>query len=49
MLPDLIAKYARPVPRYTSYPTAPHFTDAVDATAYKSWLEALPGEANLSL
>ncbi|WP_457654331.1 oxygen-independent coproporphyrinogen III oxidase [Rhodocaloribacter sp.] len=26
---DLIRKYDRPGPRYTSYPTAPHFTEAV--------------------
>lgn len=26
---DLIKKYDRPGPRYTSYPTAPHFTEAV--------------------
>jgi oxygen-independent coproporphyrinogen-3 oxidase len=25
---DLVRKYDRPGPRYTSYPTAPHFTDA---------------------
>ncbi|MFQ5508406.1 MAG: oxygen-independent coproporphyrinogen III oxidase [Leptospirillia bacterium] len=30
----LIAKYDRPGPRYTSYPTAPHFSDAFDADAY---------------
>ncbi len=27
-LPDLIAKYDQRVPRYTSYPTAPHFSAA---------------------
>ena len=42
---DLIAKYDRPVPRYTSYPTAPHFGPAVDAACYRRWLEELdPGE-----
>jgi oxygen-independent coproporphyrinogen-3 oxidase len=39
----------RNVPRYTSYPTAPHFTAAVGADIYKSWLEQLPAAANLSL
>ncbi len=37
------------VPRYTSYPTAPHFTGAVTAGTYGSWLAALPREATLSL
>jgi len=36
-------------PRYTSYPTAPHFSGAVDADVYRGWLEALPAEAPLSL
>ena len=37
------------IPRYTSYPTAPHFSAAVGATSYRSWLSALPDEARLSL
>lgn len=37
------------VPRYTSYPTAPHFTPAVGAELYAGWLEALPETAGLSL
>lgn len=28
------------VPRYTSYPTAPHFGPGVDAAAYAGWLDA---------
>ena len=40
--PDLLA---RPVPRYTSYPTAPHFHDGVDSATYGRWLRALkPGQ-----
>ena len=39
----------RNVPRYTSYPTAPHFTPSVGADIYASWLEALGGNAPLSL
>ena len=39
----------RAVPRYTSYPTAPNFSPAVDADVYRSWLGGLPGEASLSL
>jgi oxygen-independent coproporphyrinogen-3 oxidase len=36
---DLIARYSAPVPRYTSYPTAPHFHTGVDETDYRRWLE----------
>ncbi len=37
------------VPRYTSYPTAPNFSSAVDADVYRSWLGGLRDEATLSL
>ncbi|MDO8533440.1 MAG: oxygen-independent coproporphyrinogen III oxidase [Xanthobacteraceae bacterium] len=37
------------VPRYTSYPTAPHFSSVVGAQTYASWLSSLPPEAMLSL
>jgi oxygen-independent coproporphyrinogen-3 oxidase len=37
------------VPRYTSYPTAPHFTQAVTADDYTDWLSMLPATATLSL
>jgi oxygen-independent coproporphyrinogen-3 oxidase len=36
-------------PRYTSYPTAPHFGAGVDGAVYRGWLAALPAEAPLSL
>jgi oxygen-independent coproporphyrinogen-3 oxidase len=49
MLDDLVARYSRPVPRYTSYPTAPHFHDGVTEQTYRDWLAALPAEAALSL
>lgn len=39
----------RNVPRYTSYPTAPHFTAAVTASVYRQWLGELPSDATLSL
>ncbi|MGN6572604.1 MAG: oxygen-independent coproporphyrinogen III oxidase [Pseudolabrys sp.] len=39
----------RNVPRYTSYPTAPHFSAAVTPALYRQWLEALPRTASLSL
>jgi len=37
------------VPRYTSYPTAPHFTAAIGPDTYAQWLAALPEAATLSL
>jgi oxygen-independent coproporphyrinogen-3 oxidase len=39
----------RSVPRYTSYPTAPHFTPEIGPDRYSSWLAALPSQATLSL
>ena len=45
----LLDKYDRQVPRYTSYPTAPHFSDAVDSEAYVAWLRDLPAGDALSL
>ncbi len=49
MRPDLAAKYDLRVPRYTSYPTAPHFSPAVGAERYGRWLSELPPDAPLSL
>ena len=37
------------MPRYTSYPTAPHFEALEDAGVYRGWLESLPDDAALSL
>ena len=37
------------VPRYTSYPTAPHFSHAVQGPLYQSWLETLPAQTPISL
>ncbi|WP_205421061.1 oxygen-independent coproporphyrinogen III oxidase [Sphingomonas mesophila] len=43
LTPELLARYGDAcIPRYTSYPTAPHFSDAVGAGDYRSWLEDLP-------
>jgi oxygen-independent coproporphyrinogen-3 oxidase len=39
----------RNVPRYTSYPTAPHFSAAVGPPTYATWLAELPDTATLSL
>ncbi len=48
-LADLIATYDQRVPRYTSYPTAPHFSVGVDGATYAAWLRALPADTPLSL
>lgn len=44
----LLARYGQPVPRYTSYPTAPHFSPAVDGSTYAGWLAAVPQGARVS-
>lgn len=37
------------VPRYTSYPTAPHFHAGVDAATTEGWLDAVPEGESVSL
>jgi oxygen-independent coproporphyrinogen-3 oxidase len=49
MTPELIARYDQRVPRYTSYPTAPHFKPEVDATTYAKWLSELSPRTAISL
>ncbi len=49
MRADLAAKYDLRVPRYTSYPTAPHFGPGVGAERYGRWLGELPSDMPLSL
>ncbi|MBU8543253.1 MULTISPECIES: oxygen-independent coproporphyrinogen III oxidase [Roseomonadaceae] len=44
-----LALAERAVPRYTSYPTAPHFHAGIGATQQAEWLGALVPEATLSL
>lgn len=46
---DITRLTAKPVPRYTSYPTAPHFHAGIQAEQYGQWLENLPESADLSL
>ena len=46
---QLIAKYSGPVPRYTSYPTAPQFNDGVGEADYRAWLAQIPQDRPLSL
>ncbi len=37
------------VPRYTSYPTAPHFSNDVDAGKFANWIKAIPQGDQISL
>ncbi|HWT99435.1 MAG TPA: oxygen-independent coproporphyrinogen III oxidase [Terriglobales bacterium] len=46
---SLIAKYDRPVPRYTSYPTAPHFHAGIGPADYVRWLQECDAGQPLSL
>jgi oxygen-independent coproporphyrinogen-3 oxidase len=46
---ELVKRYASPVPRYTSYPTAPHFSPDIGPDTYAAWLAELPARARLSL
>jgi oxygen-independent coproporphyrinogen III oxidase len=43
------ARLNRPVPRYTSYPTAPHFHAGVGARDYRRWLTELDSSEPLSI
>ncbi|MCX7382984.1 MAG: oxygen-independent coproporphyrinogen III oxidase [Alphaproteobacteria bacterium] len=45
---DLLPHYDVAVPRYTSYPTAPHFSPGIGTDAYAAWLRDLP-DAPVSL
>lgn len=50
MTPETLARYAdRPLPRYTSYPTAPHFAAGMTPELYAGWLEMLPPHRPVSL
>jgi oxygen-independent coproporphyrinogen-3 oxidase len=48
MLP-IAEMFSAKVPRYTSYPTAPHFHTGIDAAVYGQWLSAIPPDRPLSL
>jgi oxygen-independent coproporphyrinogen III oxidase len=37
------------LPRYTSYPTAPHFSPAVNENSYRDWLESIGPRRSMSL
>ncbi len=49
MKPEFVKKFAAPVPRYTSYPTAPHFSSEIGVSEYARWLTAIPAGGKLSL
>ena len=47
---DIIARFeGQRAPRYTSYPTAPHFTDRIADADYRRLLAGLPADTTLSL
>jgi oxygen-independent coproporphyrinogen III oxidase len=45
----LLQKFSGAVPRYTSYPTAPHFHEGIGNGVYRQWLRALGDGQTLSL
>lgn len=45
----MLSPAAETAPRYTSYPTAPHFHAGVDAAVARQWLHAVPRGEKLSL
>lgn len=47
--PELLQRYDRPGPRYTSYPTAVEFSEDFDPQEYADRLGGLPGEQPVSL
>ena len=49
MDPHLLSLAERQAPSFTRYPTAPHFGPEVYAEIYRSWLRALPANADLSV
>ncbi len=48
-IPSNLVLAEKSVPRYTSYPTAPHFSADVGTQTYEAWLAALPVTTRLSL
>ena len=48
--PDCLARYGgAAVPRYTSYPTAPHFSEEVGEADYRAWLAQADPATDLSV
>ncbi|KUF12612.1 oxygen-independent coproporphyrinogen III oxidase [Pseudoponticoccus marisrubri] len=46
---DRLGLFDAKVPRYTSYPTAPHFAGDVGPRGFAEWIEALPEDGHISL
>lgn len=46
---DLVHRYGGNLPRYTSYPTAASFSEAVGPAQAEGWLRALPAQQPVSL
>ena len=49
MQDTLVERLSAPVPRYTSYPTAPHFNESIGSDTYAEWLGTLGRQNRLSL
>ncbi|MCP1835204.1 oxygen-independent coproporphyrinogen-3 oxidase [Bradyrhizobium sp. USDA 4532] len=50
MRPDLARSYGQHrLPRYTSYPSAPHFSSSVREFDYQAWLKSLDGQRSASI
>jgi len=49
MQKEFVQKHGGPAPRYTSYPTAPHFHSEIDGDVYARWLRQLTPGQTLSL
>jgi oxygen-independent coproporphyrinogen III oxidase len=49
MRPETVVRHNQRIPRYTSYPTAPHFGPDVDDAVYGSWLRDLAGRNRASV
>ncbi len=47
--PNVSELFAASVPRYTSYPTAPHFHAGITSTTYFGWLSSLPEGEPISI
>ncbi len=48
-LHDALLRENHKVPRYTSYPTAPHFTSSVGSDTVSAWISELADDSSLSL
>lgn len=46
---SVIQNFAKPVPRYTSYPTAPHFNESVQSQTVSKWMGLIPNDDAISV